>query len=131
VKIQPLTYAIISVMFFHTSCNKGPYPIAGITIVYPNLSNSQSLRVVRTQKNIFSAIIDTLNSRELNQTNNYSSFLEFENESVNYLLFVENTEHIDTISDVIIKRKACKNKIKTVKYRFNGKIQTENELRIE
>ena len=81
----------------YTSCCKDPYSVAGITVSYPNLSSSATLKVARTYKNNPSIIIDTISIGELNNSNNYSVFIEFENDPPNYIIYVENTQHIDTI----------------------------------
>jgi|GEM_PF-4928245 len=114
-----------------SSCCKGSYAVAGITVSYPNLLNAENLKAIRTDKSNFSAIIDTINLGELNSTNNYSTLLEFDNESANYILFVENTSYVDTISEIVIERKGCKEKIKKFNYNFNGKLYTDKKLMIK
>lgn len=110
------------------SCCKGPYPSAGLTVSYPNLSSSATLKAARTDKNNFSIIIDTISIGELNSSNNYSVIIPFEDESPNYILYVENTQYIDTISEILIERKGCKEKIKNFQYKFNKQIRTDNKL---
>lgn len=118
---------IVSSMIFK-SCCKGPYPVAGITVNYPSLSSSATLKAVRTAKNNLSIIIDTISIGELTNSNNYSVFIEFENEPPNYIIYVENTQYNDTISEINIDRKGCKNKIKKIQYKFNGQIRTDHKL---
>lgn len=126
-----ITILVITVnSLIYTSCCKGPYPVAGLTVSYPNLSNSETLKAVRTDKNNLSVIIDTISIGELNTSNNYSVFIEFENESPNYIIYLENTQHIDTISEILVERKGCKEKIKNFQYKFNGQIRTDNKLTI-
>jgi len=122
--------SIILSSMIYTSCCKGPYPIAGLTVSYPNLSSSETLKVVRTDKNNLSTIIDTISIGELNTSNNYSTFIEFENEPPNYILFIENTQYVDTISEILVERKGCKEKIKNFQYKFNGQIRTDSKLTI-
>jgi hypothetical protein len=123
-------FSIIVSSLIYTSCCKGPYPVSGITVSYPNLSSSETLKAVRTDKNNLSIIIDTINIGELNNSNNYSVFIEFENEPPNYIIYVENTQHIDTISEIMVERKGCKEKIKNFQYKFNGQLRTDNKLTI-
>lgn len=126
-----ITILVITVnSLIYTSCCKEPYPVAGLTVSYPNLSNSETLKAVRTDKNNLSVIIDTISIGELNTSNNYSVFIEFENESPNYIIYLENTQHIDTISEILVERKGCKEKIKNFQYKFNGQIRTDNKLTI-
>lgn len=125
-----ITTVIILSSLIYTSCCKGPYPVAGITVSYPNLSNSETLKAVRTDKNDLSVIIDTIRIGELNSSNNYSTFIEFENEPPNYILYLENTQYTDTVSEILIERKGCKEKIKTFQYKFNGQERTDNKLTI-
>ena len=123
-------FSIIVTSLLYTSCCNGPYPVAGITVNYPNLSNSETIKAVRTDKNNLSIIIDTLNIGKLNTSNNYSVFIELENEQPNYIIYVENTQYIDTISEIIVERKGCKEKIKNFQYKFNGQTRTNNKLTI-
>lgn len=119
---------IVGSSFIYTSCCKGPYPVAGITVNYPNLSTSETLKAIRTDKNNISVIIDTISIGGLNTSNNHSLFIEFDNESPNYILYIENTQYNDTISEIFIERKGCREKIKTFQYEFNGHTRTEDEL---
>lgn len=121
-------FSIIASSLIYTSCCKGPYPVAGVTVSYPNLSNSETLKAARTDKNNLSVIIDTISIGQLNASNNYSVFIEFENEPPNYIIYVENTQHIDTISEILVERKGCKEKIKNFQYKFNGQTQTDDKL---
>lgn len=115
---------------FITSCCKAPYPVAAINVNYPKLSNSETLKAVRTDKNNYAIILDTINIGKLNAANNYSVIIEFENESPNYILYVENTQYIDTISEITFERKGCKKTIKNFQYKFNGQVRTDNKLTI-
>lgn len=114
-----------------SACNsKYPYPVAGVKVSYPNLSTTSTLKAVRVDKNNPSLIIDTLSIGELTSSNKYSLFVEFENDALNYILFVENTPYIDTISDIVIERKGNKEKVKTFEYMLNGQARTDTELSI-
>jgi len=119
---------IIVSSLIYTSCCKGPYPVVGIIVNYPNLSNSEMIKAVRTDKNNFSIIMDTIYIGKLSNSNNYSVFIELENEQPNYIIYVENTQYIDTISEIKVERKGCKEKIKSFQYKFNGQTRTDNKL---
>jgi hypothetical protein len=80
-------FSIIVSSLIYTSCCKGPYPVAGVTVSYPNLPSSATLKAARTDKNNLSIIIDTISIGELNNSNNYSVFIEFENEPPNYIMY--------------------------------------------
>jgi len=121
---------IIFASVFYSSCCKGPYPIAGITLSYPGLSNPEVLKAVRTSSENITVIIDTLMIGELNLQNNYSILLEFQNNSPDYIIYVENTHYIDTISEIVIERASCTEKIKKFQYRFNGIISSNRKLTI-
>lgn len=122
--------AVIVISCIYTSCCKGPYPVAGLTVNYPNLSGSETLKALRTDKNNFSLIIDTISIGELNHSNNYSVFLEFENEPPNYIIYIEHTQYIDTISEIIFEREGCREKIKNFQYKFNGQTRTDKKITI-
>lgn len=123
--------AILASSIIYTSCCKEPYPVAGFTVIYTNLSSPETLKAVRTDKNNLSIVIDTINIGELNTSNNYSAFIEFENESPNYIIYIENTTYSDTISEISVERKGCKDKIKNFQYKFNGKTRTDKKLIIK
>ena len=75
--------------------------------------------------------MDTIIIGELNTSNNYSVFIELENEPSNYIIYVDNTQHIDTISEILVERKSCKEKIKNFQYKFNGQTHADNKLTID
>jgi len=122
----------MSLMFF-SSCCKSPYPIAGVMVSYPDLSDSETLKAIRTNRSNLSIIVDTINLGDLHLYNNFSAFIEFNINSPNYIIFVENTSYIDTISDIMFERKkgcSCKEKIINFEYKFNGQKQTKTDDRI-
>ena len=121
-------FSIIVSSLIYTSCCKGPYPLAGVTVSYPNLLSSATLKAARTDKKNLSIIIDTISIGELNNSNNYSVFIEFENEPPNYIIYIENTQYNDTISEILVERKGCTEKIKNFQYKFNGQLRTDNKL---
>jgi hypothetical protein len=129
-KILVTIFSIIASSLIYTSCCKEPYPVAGVTVSYPNISNSETLKAARTDKNNLSIIIDTLTVGELNSSNNYSAFIEFENEPLNYIIYLENTQYRDTISEILVERKGCNDKIKNVQYKFNGQTRSDKKLTI-
>jgi hypothetical protein len=122
--------AIIVISCIYTSCCKGPYPVAGLTVNYPNLSGSGTLKALRTDKNNLSIIIDTISIGELNHSNNYSVFIEFENEPPNYIIYIGHTQYTDTISEIIVEREGCREKIKNFQYKFNGQTRTDKKITI-
>ncbi len=124
-------FSIVISSLLYTSCCKEPYQVAGITVNYPNLTNSETLKAVRTDRNNLSVIIDTVIIGKLDVSNNYSAFVVFEKESPNHILYVENTQYIDTISEIIVERKGCNDKIKRFQYEFNGQTRTDTKLIIE
>lgn len=120
----------IAISCLVTSCCKGPYAVAGVMVDYPDLTNPETIKAIRTDRNNLSAIIDTLYFGELNSTNNYSALIDFEDGTSNYIIYVENTAYIDTITEIVVERKACSDKIKTFQYKLNGQIRTDNKLTI-
>lgn len=118
--------------FIFTGCNsKDPYQLAGLNVRYPDLSSAATLKAVRVDKNNPSLIIDTISIGELNSSNNYSLFVEFENEPPNYILFIENTAYSDAITDILIERKGSNNKVKTFEYTHNGERKSDTDLVID
>ncbi|MDR0365048.1 MAG: hypothetical protein LBH92_08555 [Bacteroidales bacterium] len=123
-----LVLSIAVIMCLLTAGCKEPYPVAGITVNYPNLTNPETLKAIKTDKNNLSIILDTVNLGQLNFSNNYSAIVEFESDPPNYILLVENTMYIDTISEIIFERQSRKDKIKNFQYKFNGQIWADNKL---
>ncbi len=120
-------FAIIASSVLYVSCgNQDHDSIVGITLSYPELTKSEMLKAVRTDKNDISAIIDTINVGELNSSNNYSIFVELEDAQPNYIVYVENTQYIDTISDVCVGKKCRRERNRKFQYKFNGCTQDNN-----
>lgn len=107
---------------------KGPYPIAAVLVTYENIDSSQSLQAYLTERNSFSNIKDTILLGELNELNNFSIVIEFDEDASNYILFIEETDYMDTISDIYYYRseKNCKETIEDFRYQFNGQLKTSN-----
>lgn len=119
---------IISLFLFSSWCKKGPYPVPVLKIKYTNLSTYSNIKAIRTDRNNLSVILDTISLGELNSSNSFSALIEFGQNSPNYIIFVENTAYIDTISDINFERKGSKEKIENFEYKFNGGLRTEAEL---
>lgn len=125
-----LTIIFISTFFFSSCCKDGPYPVAVIKVKYPNLSTTSYLKAIRTERTDLAVVIDTISLGELNTSNSFSAIIEFDENSPNYIIFIENTAYSDTISEINFERKGCKEKIKNFEYKFNGEPRTDNELTI-
>ena len=118
-----LIVAIIFVIVL-SSCNKGKYPIYGIygiTVSYPELTASETLSAIRTERNNPAAVTDTAFSMVLDEYNSYTAFVEFQDESHDIVLVVGGDMYRDTVSDIeIIKDTDKKKKGNDVRYRWNG-----------
>lgn len=126
----PLILLITISLCFVISCNsKPPYPIAAVTVSYPNLSTSAELKAVRTDRNNISVIIDTISLGLLDSYNENSAIIPFNDYYVipNFIIYVENTSYIDTISDIMFDRNR-KDKIINFEYKFNGQKKTDSEI---
>jgi hypothetical protein len=102
--------------------------VAALKVKYPNLSASGQLQAVRTERNNFSSIIDTIALGELNESNSFSVIIEFEENSPDFILFIEGTAYTDTIFEISFERKSCSEKIINFEYKFNGDLRTSKEL---
>lgn len=125
-----IIFAVAATSLICSSCCKEPYPVAGFTVSYPNLSNFATLKAIRTDKNNLSTILDTISIAELNTSNNFTTLVEFENEQLNYILYFEDNQYIDTISEILVERKGCNSKIKDFQYKLNGQVRTDKKLTI-
>lgn len=124
-------YIIAILALIITSCCKGPYEVAGISISYPNLDSPSVLNAYITERNNFNELIDTLTIGELNEQNSYTLFIEFKENSPNYILRIENTLKYDTLSNISYNRKTnCKENVTDFKYRLNGELITSRQLSI-
>ena len=128
-----LILSIVIAVLFIGSCCKGAYEIAVIKVSYPNITNTSILKAVRShENNSTTTIVDTIYLGELNSANSYSAIIEFEENSLNYFIFVENTNYFDTISEITYNREeGCNDNIENFKCKFNGELQTDSELIIK
>ncbi len=122
---------VLFALLLGSCCKQGPYPVVGLKVKYTNLTTSSGLKAIRTDRNNISSVLDTISLGELNSSNSYSLLIEFEQNSPNYILYIENSSYIDTISNINYERKRCKSKIKNFEYEFNGEKRTETELMIK
>ncbi|NOY49749.1 MAG: hypothetical protein GXO88_04180 [Chlorobi bacterium] len=121
----------IIVVLLISSCCKGPYEIATVKVSYPNISTTSYLKAIRTQEtNANTFLTDTISLGELNSSNSFSAIIEFGDNPLDYLIYVENTSYSDTISKVAYDRVGCDKHIENFKYIFNGELRTDNELTI-
>ena len=119
----------IIITFFISSCCKGPYEIATIKVSYPNISTPCYLKAIRTEKVTMNiSIVDTITLGELNSTNSFSAIIKFGDNPFNYLIYIENTEYSDTITEITYDREGCDEHIENFKYKFNGELRTDKEL---
>jgi len=108
---------------------KKTQPVATLNFTYPNLTGDKNLNAIRTKKNDVSLIIDTLDLGALNNYNNYSQHLSFEQNYYDYIVFIEGTSYVDTISDIKYEITGrCNSKIKDFQYKHNGVLKTGNQL---
>jgi hypothetical protein len=126
--MKTLIFLFLSLFLLSSCCKDGPYPVAGLKVKYPNLSANSQLQAVRTERINISLIIDTISLGELNESNSFSAVIEFEENSPNFILFIEGTSYTDTISEVSFERKKCSEKIVNFKYKFNGELRTDKVL---
>jgi hypothetical protein len=113
-------------------CKKSPYEVAGVSLKYPNLADEQTLKALRyTGLNYQSA--DTIALGALNNGNDYGLFFEFQEQEgsyYNYILFIENTDYKDTLTNIMVERKRCE-KIKNITYRWNGIEKSTNSIVVD
>ena len=129
--MKRIILSTIIIAFFISSCCKGPYEIATIKVSYPDISTTSYLKAIRTQEvNMNTSFVDTISLGELNSSNSFSAIIQFEDSPLNYLIYVENTDYLDTISDVSYEREGCDEHIKNFMYKFNGELHTDHELTI-
>jgi len=129
--MKRIILSTIIIAFFISSCCKGPYEIATIKVSYPNISTTSYLKAIRTQEiNMNTSFVDTISLGELNSSNSFSAIIEFGDNPLNYLIYVENTDYSDTITEVTYDREGCDEHIENFKYKFNGELRTDNELTI-
>lgn len=125
-------YIIAVLAIIMSACCKGPYPIATLSISYPNLAEKSELKTYISDRNDISNIYDTVVFGELNESNSFTYVIEFDENSANYILFIDSTSYSDTISEIAYRRKSdCKETIEDFQYRLNGELRSDNKLTIE
>jgi len=131
------TKAFLSIIFvlsslYFASCCKEPHAVAALSITYSNMNTNTYVKAYLTDRNDLSMISDTIALGELHSYNNYTVSIDFEENSMNYILFIENSAYIDTISDVNFDVKgSCKPKIENFSYKFNGQKRTDALISVE
>jgi len=131
------TKAFLSIIFvlsslYFASCCKEPHAVAALSITYSNMDTNTYVKAYLTDRNDLSMISDTIALGELHSYNNYTVSIDFEENSMNYILFIENSAYIDTISDVNFDVKgSCKPKIENFSYKFNGQKRTDALISVE
>jgi len=131
------TKAFLSIIFvlsslYFASCCKEPHAVAALSITYSNMDTNTYVKAYLTDRNDLSMISDTIALGELHSYNNYTVSIDFEENSMNYILFIENSAYIDTISDVNFEVKgSCKPKIENFSYKFNGQKRTDALISVE
>lgn len=122
---------ILSGLFLYAcdTCT-GPYPESIITVNYPNSSNTEVMKVIRTQPGNLSAVVDTQDAIKP-ETLDKAYLLEIidEDNPKDYIFYLENTNYQDTITDLYIKRNDC-DAFDKFEFKLNGVQKTEPEISI-
>jgi len=126
------------ILSLHAGCNcKGPWPVAGVSVQYPNLTTPSELQAILFVRDDFAHVIDTITLGTLGEDNGFRALIDFEATGFgelppDYIIFVDNTTHTDTISDISFRRKdGCKARIVDFTYQFNGEVRTDSRVTIE
>lgn len=123
---------ILCGLFFYAcdTCT-GPYPVSAITVIYPNSSNTEVMKVIRTQPGNLSAVVDTQDAMKpetLDKT--YLLDIVDEDNPMDYIFYLENSNYQDTITDINIKRNDCDDFSK-FEFKLNGIQKTKPEISIQ
>lgn len=127
-----LIFTILVLVFINVSCNKNKCEIAAVRLCYPEIKDNENLKIhiIRTEMNDLASIIDTVN---LEVNHNYFSLeltgYEQHDGDIghfdNYIVYIENTEYRDTVTDIKIEwEEPCK--VASCQYRFNGELHNGN-----
>ena len=100
-------------------CGKEPEKVYGITVSYPELTASETLSVIRTERNNPAVVTDTAFRVVLDEYNSYTAFVGFQDESHDIVLVVGGGMYRDTVSGIEIIRDKKKNG-SDVRYLWNG-----------
>lgn len=130
--MKRIVILVIGFTLFISSCCKGPYEIAAIQLTYPDITTTSYLKAIRAQNvDDTTSFIDTISLGELNSSNSFSAILDFGDNPINYVIYIENTDYSDTITDITFDRKGCNEHLTNFKYKFNGELRTDRELIIQ
>ncbi|MBO7571641.1 MAG: hypothetical protein J6T48_05740 [Bacteroidales bacterium] len=127
-----LIFTILILVFINVSCNKNKCEIAAVRLCYPEIKDNENLKIhiIRTEMNDLASIIDTVNL-EVNhnyfplELTGYEQHDGYIGHFDNYIVYIENTEYRDTVTDIKIEwEEPCK--VASCQYRFNGELHNGN-----
>lgn len=132
-----LLFTILVLVFINVSCNKNKCEIAAVRLNYPEINDNENLKIhiIRTEMNDLASIIDTVNL-EVNhnyfplELAGYEQHDGYIGHFDNYIVYIENTEYRDTVTDIKIEwEEPCK--VASCQYRFNGELHNGNGGQID
>ena len=132
-----LLFTILILVFINVSCNKNKCEIAAVRLNYPEMKDNEALKIhiIRTEQNDLSSIIDTAEF-EVNhnyfplELTGYEQHDGYIGHFDNYIVYIENTEYRDTVTDIKIEwEEPCK--VASCQYRFNGELHNGNGGQID
>ena len=132
-----LLFTILVLVFINVSCNKNKCEIAAVRLNYPEMKDNEALKIhiIRTEQDDLSSIIDTVNLEvnhnyfplELTGYEQHDGYIGYFD---NYIVYIENTEYRDTVTDIKIEwEEPCK--VANCQYRFNGELHNGNGGQID
>jgi len=132
-----LLFTFLVLVFINVSCNKNKCEIAAVRLNYPEMKDNEALKIhiIRTEQNNLSSIIDTAKF-EVNhnyfplELDGYEQHDGYIGHFDNYIVYIENTEYRDTVTDIKIEwEEPCK--VANCQYRFNGELHNGNGGQID
>ncbi|MCB9225794.1 MAG: hypothetical protein H6578_01310 [Chitinophagales bacterium] len=123
-------FQIALVFLLFNSCRicYDDFAIAVLSIQYHGVDSSNTILVVQTDKTDYNAVIDTSSLGIIDSANNYTVEFMSPSSEYNYLIVLQETNHVDTLSNFIEIRGGKCNDLKGISYVFNGEVKSNQHI---
>lgn len=127
----PFFLIIFSLITFACNeCKEKPWQVAGVNVIYQNNPASDVMYAIRTKPNDLSYKFDTIAGIASGSSDQPLVFFLEVDEKYSYIIYLEDTQTQDTITDIIIGRDKC-DELTGISYKLNKKQQAGYDIFIK
>lgn len=119
----------LGAIVLHSCCGSGPWPVAGVSVKYPNITTDESVNAIRFKSVPVFNITDTIHLGNINESHQ-EVLADFDHINSDFIISVEGTQYLDTITDIYYSRSRCRDKLVDFEYKLNGKRKTAQQIEI-